>query len=228
MRVYLRDRDAENAIVRGSPDRAFAVVSEFGNAVGAQSVVHIDAPDFPALAVHRNDAVRSRGQEGAVVFQLQALIDLNVIPAVHCGFADALAASQCAGILPRAPDICHLDRIPVNGQNLPSHSDTFEDHIPVLIPAHAHNAGDIRRMNDPPLHVVVHEKSFEIGKEGMPLTVTEDVKVTVVGIVLAGRVVSEERNAHVGSVLSGSLHRAKRHGDYPTDMIQKLSHLNVI
>ena len=85
-------------------------------------------------------------------------------------------------------------------------------------------------MDNSPVHLVEYQESFEVRKEGTPLAVTENVKVTVVGIVLAGRVVPEERNAHIGipSILGDSLHRDKRRGGHQTDMIQKPSHLNFI
>ena len=66
-------------------------------------------------------------------------------------------------------------------------------------------------MDHGPVNMVVHQETFKVGKEGVAFVVAEDIEVTVVGIVLSGRVVSEERDAHVGvrSALGGSLHRAQ-------------------
>ena len=64
----------------------------------------------------------------------------------------------------------------------------------------------------------------------MSFIVTDDIKIPVVGIVLASRKVSEERNAHIGirSTLGDRLYRGKQHGNHQADRKQKPSHLNVI
>ena len=84
-------------------------------------------------------------------------------------------------------------------------------------------------MDNAPLDLVVYEKALEVGKEHPAFAIAEDIEVAVMGIVLAGRIVPEERNAHVGvfSALGGSRHRSKRRGGHKADMKQKLSHLNV-
>ena len=229
--IDLLHGDAENAVVRCSPDRSLAVISQFGNAVGAKSVVYFEAPDFPAIGIHRNDAVRSRGQEGSVSADLEALINLYVVPSVHSGLVGTFAAGKRKGVAPGPLRKCHADGIPVYGKDASRGSDAFKNHFSFFVTAHAHHAGDVGRVHNPPLYVVVDEKSLEVGKEDMTFLVTEDIEVTVVGIVLTGRVVSEERNAHIGgidSILRASLHREKHHGRQASDMIQKLSHLNVI
>ena len=85
-------------------------------------------------------------------------------------------------------------------------------------------------MDNPPFDMVIDKQTLKIRKEGVSLTVTDDIKIPVVGIVLARRIVSEERNAHIGirSTLSDRLHHGKQHGNHQADRIQKPSHLNVI
>ena len=77
-------------------------------------------------------------------------------------------------------------------------------------------------MDNPPFYVVIDQQTFEIRKEGMPFTVTEYVEVAVVGIVLAGRVVLEERHAHIGvsAALRNGRHREEQRGDRQHDMIR--------
>ena len=85
-------------------------------------------------------------------------------------------------------------------------------------------------MDDSPFNVVVDKKAFEIGKIGTSLAVADDIEITVVGIVQAGRIVPEERNTHIGiSPLPDS--RLPRKGpcdEQEADMKQRLSHLNDI
>ena len=123
-----------------------------------------------------------------------------------------------------------MDGISLKRFNPSQQVDAFEQDGPVGIPAQAHHAGNVRRMDNPPRNVVIDEQAFEIGEESTAFIVTENVKIAVVGIVLASRIVPEERNAHIGvpAILGGGLHREQQHGGHQTDMIQKLSHLNVI
>ena len=86
----------------------------------------------------------------------------------------------------------------------------------------AYYAGDIRRVDNSPMDMVIDQETFKVGKEGVAVFVAQDVEVTVVGIVLAGRVVLEERDPHIGigCALGSSLHRAQQHGGHQTDMIR--------
>ena len=59
--------DAEDAVIRGAPDRSLAVIGQLGDTVGAEPVFYIDSPDFLSLGIEGNDTIRGRGQEGAVV-----------------------------------------------------------------------------------------------------------------------------------------------------------------
>ena len=77
-------------------------------------------------------------------------------------------------------------------------------------------------MDNTPFHIVIDQETFEVRKEGMPLAVTDYVEVAVVGIVLAGRIVLEERHAHIGvsAVLRDGRHREEQRGDRQHDMIR--------
>ena len=202
------DGNAENAVVRGAPYRSFSVIGQFGDTVGAQAVVHVDAPDFLALCVHRNDTVRSRGQQGAVFVQFETLIHLDVLPAVHYGFFLALPA--------RHGGVGHLDGIAFEGFDPSREVDAVEEDGAVHILAQTHHAGDVRCVHDFPVHVVVDQQTFKVGEEGVAVFVAQDVDVTVVGVVLTGGIVPEERDAHIGigPALRGSRHRAQQHGGH--------------
>ena len=77
-------------------------------------------------------------------------------------------------------------------------------------------------MDNPPFDIVVDQQTLEVREESMPLTVADYVEVAVVGIVEAGRIVPEERDAHVGvgAALRDGRHREEQRGDRQHDMIR--------
>ncbi len=219
---FIGNCNAEDTVVRSAPDGSFPVIGQFGDTVGAQSVLYVDAPDFLPGRVNGDDTVRGRGQQRAVSGKAQTLVHLDVFPAVHGSAFGRLASGEGPGIAAAPLRISDADGIPFKGQHLARDVDSFEKDRPFLIHMQAHHTGNVGSMEDSPFHIVVNEEAFKVGKESMPLTVTEDVKVTVVGIVLTGRIVFEVRDAHIGihPGLRGSLHRERRHGGHKTDMIR--------
>ena len=228
MRINFGHRKAEDTIVRSPPDRTLAVVGKFGDTVGTEAVVDVDTPDFPALCIDGDHTVRRRGQQRPVRAQRQALINLDFIPAVHCGLPVALAAGEHPGVAGVSGRIGDADGVPGHAQDASRLVDSFETDRSVLFHIHAHHAGDVRCMDNPPLDIVIDQQAFKIRKERMPFTVADHVEVAVVGIVLAGRIVLEERYAHVSAVLRDGRDREQQRGGHQDDIIRYPSHLNVI
>ena len=221
MSIDLGRRKTEDAVVRSTPDRTFAVVVQLGDTVGAESVIDVDPPNFPALRIDGDHAVGRRGQQRAVLAQTETLINLDFIPTVHDDPAQ-LSAGQNARVAAINGRIYHANGIPFHRLNPSRHVDTLKIDRPVRLQTHAYHAGDVGRMDNPPFYIVIDQKALEIREEGVPLTVTDYVEVAVVGIVLAGRVVLEERHAHIGvsAMLRNGRHREKHHGDRQHDMIR--------
>ena len=222
--------NAENTVIRCAPYRFLAVVGQFGHAVGAESVAHIQTPDLTAPCIDGDDAVCRGGQQRAVGRDGQALIHLYLLPSVNGGSLDAFASGKnlfSPGIPFREID---TDGISFERQDAACLGNAFKNDVAVFPQLQTHDAGDVGGMDDSPFNVVVDKKAFEIGKIGTSLAVADDIEITVVGIVQAGRIVPEERDTHIGiSPLPDS--RLPRKGpcdEQEADMKQRLSHLNGI
>ena len=77
--IYRGEADAEDTIVRSSPDEAMPVVGNELYVVGTQTVVLRDAEDFLAVFILEDDTLAVRRQCFEIVFaQLLDLVDMSL------------------------------------------------------------------------------------------------------------------------------------------------------